>query len=398
MRPLTHLSLFTGIGGLDLAGERAGFTTVGQCEFADFQYSVLTKHWPDVPKWRDIRTLTGENFYERTGLRTVDVISGGFPCQPFSVAGKRLGKADDRYLWPEMLRIIKELRPTWVIGENVAGIVSMAEPIGEPKVESRTVSRCAGEDNYCAVLSQRERMLLDGILSDIEKAGYEVQPFIIPACAVEAPHQRERIFIVGRNTDRHGSQAVGSLSGRQNTESGGTCHDASNADRLNGDARRTESAGQQRQAGPANGGYDVADASVKGIGSISVQPGQTRPSDIDTHRSRENVADANDPGLQGRQRGGVQECASERIIGESHTPLPNSESAECQREGRETRGRRPKLGCGGWWSVEPDVGRVAYGVPDRVDRLKCLGNAVVPQQAFPIFKAIADIERQAWSA
>lgn len=155
----------------------AGFKTVGQCEWAEFQTKILEKHWPNVPRWRDIRTLTGESFYERTGLRTVDVISGGFPCQPFSVAGKHGGQDDDRYLWPEMLRIIHEIRPGWVIGENVPGIVNMA---------------------------------LDKVLSDLENEGFETQPFIIPACGVDAPHRRERVCILayanGKQLGKHGTQ------------------------------------------------------------------------------------------------------------------------------------------------------------------------------------------------
>lgn len=162
-KTLTHLSLFSGIGGLDLAAEWAGFKTIGQCENADYPTKVLEKHWPDVPRWRDIRELTKESFFERTGLRTVDLVSGGFPCQPFSVAGKHGGTEDDRYLWPEMLRVIQELQPTWVIGENVPGIINLA---------------------------------LDEVLASLEDSGYEAETLIIPACGVNAWHKRERVCIV----------------------------------------------------------------------------------------------------------------------------------------------------------------------------------------------------------
>lgn len=158
------MSLFSGIGGLDLAAEWAGFETVGQCEWADYPTKVLEKHWPDVPRWRDIRTLTGDDFYAKTGLRTVDVISGGFPCQPFSVAGKRGGKEDDRYLWPEMFRVIRELKPLALVIENVPGIVSLA---------------------------------LDQVLADLESEGYACQTFIVPAAGVGAWHKRERVAICG---------------------------------------------------------------------------------------------------------------------------------------------------------------------------------------------------------
>lgn len=161
---LTHLSLFSGIGGLDLAAEWAGIQTVGQCEWAEYPTKVLEKHWPDVPRWKDIRTLTGESFYERTGRRTVDIISGGFPCQPHSVIGKRLAENDERHLWPEFIRVIREIQPRYVIGENVNGILSTIH---------------------------------ESVCTDMEKENYEVRTYSIPDCAVGAHHERYRVCIIG---------------------------------------------------------------------------------------------------------------------------------------------------------------------------------------------------------
>ena len=158
---MRHFDLFSGIGGFALAARWAGLETVGFCENDKFCGKVLKKHWPDVPLYEDIREINGEQL-KNDGI-TADIITGGFPCQPFSVAGKQRGENDDRYLWPEMLRIIREMEPTWIIGENVRGIVNMA---------------------------------LDEVLADLESAGYSTTAFVIPACAVNAPHRRDRVWIV----------------------------------------------------------------------------------------------------------------------------------------------------------------------------------------------------------
>jgi DNA (cytosine-5)-methyltransferase 1 len=374
MNKPTHLSLFTGIGGLDIAAEWAGFETVGQCEWADYPRKVLTKHWPDVPKWRDIRTLTGDDFYERTGMRTVDIISGGFPCQPFSIAGKRRGKDDDRYLWPEMLRVISEVKPTWIIGENVAGIVSMA---------------------------------LDTVCAEMESEGYEVQPFLIPACSVQAPHRRERVFIVGHakhngqptEPELRSNETAGNYRGSQEQDATGK---STRADRpTDGTSlHRCENGSEQNVADPNDTGNRTPEYGTDGNWSTDFKRRSEQPQSrscgfgedvADTNCTPQfdvcgsklqaasqsepcndcvNVSDTNSKGLEG-QRGEFE-------------PIPRRKAkpttSDC--------GKTPNIEN---WKFEPDVGRVADGVPNRVDRLKSLGNAVVPQQAYPLFKAIAEI-------
>lgn len=157
---MRHLDLFSGIGGFALAaswvwGEE--YENVGFCDNNEFCQAVLRKNFTNAKIYKDIRQLNGSE------IKTLDLLTGGFPCQPFSFAGKRRGNADDRYLWPEMLRVIRETRPRWIVGENVAGIINLA---------------------------------LDQVLSDLEGEGYTIQAFVIPAAAVQAPHRRDRVWIV----------------------------------------------------------------------------------------------------------------------------------------------------------------------------------------------------------
>lgn len=170
---LTHLSLFSGIGGMEIAAEAAGFFTVGQCEISDYPTKVLEKHWPDVQRWRDIRDLSRSNFIARTGCETVTVLSGGFPCQPHSVAGKRMASCDDRDLWPEMRRVISEIRPKWVVAENVPGILS----------------------------SEHGRFFAN-ILRDFAKMGFDVGWCTTSAAAVGAVHRRERVAIIAHDSSK----------------------------------------------------------------------------------------------------------------------------------------------------------------------------------------------------
>ena len=272
------LDLFSGIGGFSLGLERAGMTTVAFCEFDPFCRSVLAKHWPLVPIHEDIRELDGPTY-----RGSVELVCGGFPCQPFSVAGKRRGASDDRALWPEMRRVICEVQPAWVVGENVPGIIAME---------------------------------LDNVLSDLEGEGYATQALVLPACAVDAPHRRDRVWVVAHSHQRQ----------------------------RNGENKKVRAGGNATNAC----GENVADAS-----GLRLQGGEDKRSD------GAFWAQPNDKQPAGFGGGTVWLCDPSRAA---------------------------------VWEPEPGLGRMAHGIPHRVDRLRALGNAVVPQVVEEIGRLILACE------
>lgn len=225
---MTHASLFSGIGGFDYAAALLGWINIFDCEIDAFCRKVLEYHFPNSVHYGDI---TKQIFKEWRGK--IDVLSGGFPCQPFSLAGKRKGADDNRYLWPQMLRVIREIRPTWVVGENVAGILTMVQPGAEVEVGGQ--ASLFGEDYRKRVL-HRQEYVIETICRDLEREGYAVQPLLIPACAVGAPHRRDRIWFIAHRTNagtetmqftgKNGIYAVGTSShtdGDRYTSCGTSC-------------------------------------------------------------------------------------------------------------------------------------------------------------------------------
>jgi DNA (cytosine-5)-methyltransferase 1 len=287
------LDLFSGIGGFSLGLERAGFTTVAFCEIEPYCRAVLKKHWPHVPCYEDVRTLTAERL-AADGI-SVDVICGGFPCQDISTAGNGQGLAGERSgLWSEYARLIRDIRPRYVIVENVAALLGRG---------------------------------LDAVLGQLVSLGYDAEWHCIPAASIGAPHRRDRIWIV---------------------------------------------------AYPAGAGNREPEQAVS-IGDECLLRGWPQVPAY-TGRLCEALADTVSPRLEGRA--GIAGDTAEQLT----APERDGEISDANSEPLGWLAE-PRSKCGDWLP-EPDVGRVAHGVPSRVDRLKALGNAVVPQIPEIIGRAI----------
>ena len=333
-------SLFAGIGGLDLGLERAGMRTVWQVESDAYCQRVLARHWPGLPRWGDVRTFPPP-YRPDDRFPRPDLICGGFPCQDVSLAGRRKGIHGDRSgLWFEMLRVVREVGPRYVLVENVPGLLVRG---------------------------------MDRVLGDLAESGYDADWDCIPAATVGAPHLRYRVFVVAH---RNGGGCIGARAGCRAQDSGADGRDdacgcgppLADADIEHDDARR-------HGAGAFLGdGCSAAD--VCGGESVS-----------DADRLRRDTGD-------GAQESGRQEAWRWEQAG----PPASGVTPDAQRTGLEIGQDRERLRQfaattgARQWAVEPDVGRVAHGVPARVDRIRALGNAVVPQVAQFIGERIMAIE------
>jgi DNA (cytosine-5)-methyltransferase 1 len=412
---LKVLDLFSGIGGFSLALESTGhFQTIGFVENDEYCQAVLQHHFPEVPILGDIKNVTKETVPTRP-----DVICGGFPCQPFSVAGDQRAKDDPRHLWPEMLRIIKEQKPTWVVGENVSGLVKLG---------------------------------LDEILDEMEDQGYSTRTFNIPAFSVGAPHQRQRLWIIGHlgDPEHNGSPTPererGLLKQSEEPKKQISIWESEGTSSASGDVANPDNERVRSRIGGDDFNYEEesGEGGVDGEGSAGddewydTSPTQDEGVDVANPdvigSSSEQFRDIRGLAKKSREEKGRRSKSSVRIETRS-SDVANPESfksrEQTERQGRENTARRsddsrgtktertetvtdpngkglqgqrkkyklPKskrkreIGGSSWWDIEPNVGRVAYGVPNRVFKLRALGNSIVPQIAQKIGYAIIEAEK-----
>ncbi len=376
---MTLGGLFAGIGGFELAAIMAGIEPIWSNENdpwcckvlrKNFNYEIIEKDIRQIcadtkrrgreagarqgiqPRLKKaIRQNIGDLCEEKRFVTRPDILTGGFPCQPFSHAGKRKGKDDNRYLWPEYLRLIRELRPPWIIAENVAGLISMENesPFEKWLFIGMESQNCFRRIYSRYIYRKRQTYVLNQIIEDLEKENYTIETYNIPACSVGAWHKRERIWIVGHNANT----GIERMQGRENTIR--RCPNASN----------TQGTEQERA-------------------------GDTRSGRNGFANTCENVPDTISEGLQGRDSGKLQECGFKWTPGKGNSQ--DNEQIWQPESGMGGMVARLSGRMDGYWDREPDIPRVAKGVKNRVNRLKGLGNAIVPRVAYEFFKAIIEFD------
>lgn len=343
----THLSLFAGIGGIDLAAEWAGFETVGQVEYAEYQNKVLKKHWPDVPRWKDVKDVTKESIIERCG-RLPDLVTGGFPCQPHSLAGKRKASADERDLWGEFARIICEVNPRWVLAENVAGL------------RSSESGRFFGR-----------------VLRDLAEMGYNVGWGSWKASDVGAPHSRERIFIVAyamQQRDRGGDNGNTTWCECTLQTQGSGCCNVAYANHTRGGAPGDGIDSSRKEDYKGRQQFAQHRSCRQGVMAHSDMQGCKRPELGGT------------PGEGTGTPRSIAKCACYHGTAGIAQPRLGGvpDGVPCGMDGC-----RWPAGIGDQHEWEPP--RITSIKTNRAARLTALGNAVVPQQVYPILKEIREL-------
>lgn len=380
---MNHASLFSGIGGAEVAASWMGWHNAFHCEIQEFPRKVLEYWFPNSESYEDI---TKTNFAKWHGK--VDVLTGGFPCQPFSLAGRRKGADDNRYLWPHMLRAIREIQPTWVVGENVAGIKTMVESCQVAKLGR---SDDIFEENY--IYREESKFTLDKICQDLEEAGYSVQPLVIPACAVGAPHRRDRVWIVAHRAD---ARAETMQQGRQDgvhaarPSADSQCNGLSTQGNGNQREGKKESQEGKNRPLPRTGrhGNGFAPSNTNGNGSHEVHQ---------DHQSQFPDG-ARTNSLGGQRSSPHSKCNRWSQKYNDNGFFEEPQQGECQPSGADSPQSRwrnfPTQSpvCRGNDGIPFDVDSLTISFPKwRQESIKAYGNAWVPQVAYEIFRAIEEI-------
>ena len=390
---MTHASVFSGIGGPEVAATMLGWENLFHCEINPFGRQVLDYWFPNSKSYEDITTT---DFTEWRGR--VDVLTGGFPCQPFSYAGRRRGAEDDRYLWPSMYRAIDEIQPTWVVAENVAGILTMVEQ-GEVSKVAGTATLFDAFDDLRGRYELRETFTLQRICTDLESHGYAVQPVLVPACAVGAPHRRDRVFIVAR---RIASDSDNRADGRTAGEDEGKGREERIQERH--EVRKPDEPNQVRREGASDAlrYADTDSERLERAASLRVQDDERRGGHDGLREcTRQSGEDGSARSIADTCHAGLQEARPEQPTA-GHRGFDVRTGEWVERFGRgEDIGSR--------WQNFPSVSPVHRGndgLPFDVDRLtlsfgkwrtealKAYGNAIVPQVMYEIFRAIEIVEHE----